>query len=220
MSYHFSHRYFYCGYWWSTWPGTYLTEKQMPCNYWFIAIIHAAWMMNAIPGKVRDRVALLFFLVHGIGHDEWTWIPLFSLCYFHHEKDGNDTRSKHMAHMMDGVIVGRSLTSDALMVFNPQNSQYYELDSYRIDPYRLLAWSILRSNMTGGVSSVCCYKTIIQPLKRSILPERGLNGLIHPQISSLRGRSWIFPSQFLLPKLTCCSLTPSSSTMAPLLLYH
>jgi hypothetical protein len=29
----------------------YLTEKKMPCTFWFYAITHAAWMMNAIPGK-------------------------------------------------------------------------------------------------------------------------------------------------------------------------
>jgi hypothetical protein len=116
----------------------YLTEKQMPCSYWLFAITHTAWMMNAIPGKFIDHLALPFLLVHGIGHDERTWIPLFLLCNFHHEKDGNDAWSKHMAHMMDKVIVGCSPTSNALMVFNPWNSQYYELDSYRIDLYCLL----------------------------------------------------------------------------------
>jgi hypothetical protein len=63
-------------------------------------------MMNAIPRKFRDCLALPFLLVHGIGHDERTWIPLISLCFFHQEKDDNVTWSKHMAHMMDGVIVG------------------------------------------------------------------------------------------------------------------
>jgi hypothetical protein len=115
----------------------YLTKKQMSHNYWFFAITHAAQMMNAIPGKFRDHLALPFLLVHDVGHDERTWIPLFSLCYFHHEKDSNDTRTKLMAHTMDGVIVQRSPTSNALIVFNPQKGQYYEPDSYRIDSYCL-----------------------------------------------------------------------------------
>ena len=38
---------------------------------------------------------------------------------------------------MDGVIIGRSPTSNALLVYNPRNKQYYEPDSYRIDSYRL-----------------------------------------------------------------------------------
>jgi len=91
----------------------YLTEKQMPWAFWFYAIVHAARMMNAIPGKIHGRLASPFLLVHGVGHDERTWVPLFSLCYFHHEKDGDLKRSKHQSHTMDGIISGRSPTSNA-----------------------------------------------------------------------------------------------------------
>jgi hypothetical protein len=94
-------------------------------------------MMNMILGKFKDHLASPFLLVHGIGHNVRTWTPLFSLCYFHHKKDGNNTRAKHMAHMMDGVIVGLSPTSNALIVYNPCNHQYYKPDSYRIDSYWL-----------------------------------------------------------------------------------
>ena len=38
---------------------------------------------------------------------------------------------------MDGIIIGRSPTSNALLVYNPRTKQYYEPDSYRIDSYRL-----------------------------------------------------------------------------------
>jgi hypothetical protein len=103
----------------------YLTEKQMPHNFWFYAITHATRMMNMIPGKFKDRLVLLFMLVHGIGHNIHTWTPLFSLCYLHHEKDCNNTHTKHMIHTMDGVIVGRSPMPNALMVYSPHNRQYY-----------------------------------------------------------------------------------------------
>jgi hypothetical protein len=87
--------------------------------------------MNAIPGKYKDCLASLFLLVHGVGHNECTWIPLFSLCYLHHEKNGTNTHSKHMENTMDGVVIGRSPTSNVLMVYNPRNCQYYKPDSYR-----------------------------------------------------------------------------------------
>jgi hypothetical protein len=38
---------------------------------------------------------------------------------------------------MDGIVIGRSPTLNALMVYNPCNRQYYEPDSYCINPYRL-----------------------------------------------------------------------------------
>jgi hypothetical protein len=94
-------------------------------------------MMNAIPGKIHGRLASPFLLVHGVGHDERTWVPLFSLCYFHYEKDRDLKRSKHQTHTMDGIIIGRSPTSNALLVYNPRNKQYYEPNSYHIDSYRL-----------------------------------------------------------------------------------
>jgi hypothetical protein len=94
-------------------------------------------MMNVIPGKIHGRLASPFLLVHGVGHDERTWIPLFSLCYFHHEKDEDLKRSKHQAHTMDGIIIGCSPTSYALLVYNPRNKQYYKPNSYCIDSYRL-----------------------------------------------------------------------------------
>jgi hypothetical protein len=38
----------------------YLIEKQMPRAFWFYAIIHAARMMNAIPGKIHGHLASPF----------------------------------------------------------------------------------------------------------------------------------------------------------------
>jgi hypothetical protein len=38
---------------------------------------------------------------------------------------------------MDGIIIGHSPTSNALLVYNPPNKQYYEPDYYPIDSYRL-----------------------------------------------------------------------------------
>jgi hypothetical protein len=115
----------------------YLTEKQMPRTFWFYAISHAARMMNAVPGMHLGYLAFPFLFVHGVRHDEQTWIPLFSLCYFHHVHDGNQKRSKHQAHTMDGIVIGRSPTSNALFLYIPWNKQYFEPDSYHLDSYRL-----------------------------------------------------------------------------------
>ena len=114
-----------------------IMEKQMPRSFWFYAVVHAARMMNAIPGRYLGRLVSPFLLVHGIGHDERTWIPIFSIAYFHHEKDRDASRSHHQAHTMDGVVVGRSPTSNALLVYNPWNKKNYEPDSYWLDPYHL-----------------------------------------------------------------------------------
>ena len=97
----------------------YLTEKQMPKNFWYWAILHAARMMNAIPGKYKGKWASPFMLVHGEHPDPRTWPPVFSLCYFHHSKDGSETWSTHMSQTLDGVVLGRCSNSNALLVYNP-----------------------------------------------------------------------------------------------------
>jgi hypothetical protein len=116
---------------------TYLTEKQMPRSFWYYAVKHSARMMNMIPGRYKNKLASPFMLAHGVRQDQRSWLPIFSLCYFHHEKDSNAQRSKTQAHTMDGIIVGRSPTSNAILVYNPRNQRYYEPDIYKIDSYRL-----------------------------------------------------------------------------------
>ncbi len=129
----------------------YLTEKQMPRSFWFYAIVHSAWMMNAIPGKFGGKLATPFFLVHGLGHNERTWFPLFSVCNFHHEKDGNVPHSHCQSHTMDGIAIGCLPTSNAMLVYNPRTKQYYKPNSYRLDPYRLPSLVYPSLNYDGGL---------------------------------------------------------------------
>jgi hypothetical protein len=83
----------------------YLTEKQMPRLFWYYVIKHLALMMNMIPGKYRGKLALPFMLVHGVHPDPRTWLPLFSICYFHHEKYSDASRYKNQPHTLDGIII-------------------------------------------------------------------------------------------------------------------
>ncbi len=115
----------------------YLTEKHMPRSFWFYAFVHSACMMNPIPGKFSGKLASPFLLVHGSGHDERIWFPIFSICYFYHEKDGDVPHSHCQSHTMDGIAIGRSPTSNALLVYNPRTKCYYKPNSYRLDPYCL-----------------------------------------------------------------------------------
>ncbi len=136
----------------------------MPRTFWFFAITHAALMMDAIQGKHSGYLASPFLLVHGVGHNKRTWIPLFSLCYFHHVCNGDQKCSKHQAHTMDGIVIGRSPTSNALLMYNPQNKQYYEPDSYQLDSYRLPTLVYPDVKYNGGLfcSLICNYNPTME----------------------------------------------------------
>ena len=84
----------------------YLTKKQIPQTFWYYTIKHSTRMMNMIPGKYGTKLASPFMLAHGTCPNPRTWLPLFSVCYFHHKKDSNVLRSKTQAHTMDGIVLG------------------------------------------------------------------------------------------------------------------
>ena len=75
---------------------TYLTEKEMPCSFWYYTIKHSAQMMNMIPGHYSGKLTSPSMLIHGVRPVQRIWLPLFSICYSHHEKDttSNISRTK------------------------------------------------------------------------------------------------------------------------------
>ncbi len=199
----------------------YLTKKQMPRAFWFFAITHLAHMMNAISGKYSGWLAFPFLLVHGVRHDKHTWVPLFSLAYFHHEHDGNVQRSKHQAHTMDGIVISHSPTLNALMVYNPCNKKYYKPDSYHLDPYPLPS-PAYPSISTMAVCSSASYMTTIPSLKRSTRQAPMLKGLTPQPICSYQGLLWIYPLLSAFPphlRTAPISCTLSFLTMVPLRLF-
>jgi hypothetical protein len=109
----------------------------MPHIFWFYSITHAVSMTNAILGKFKDCLTSPFLLVHGFAMMS-AHRYLYSLCaIFHHEKDGDQFCLKHQVHTTDGVIIGRSSTSNALLLYNLQNRQHYKPNSYCIGSFQL-----------------------------------------------------------------------------------
>jgi hypothetical protein len=94
-------------------------------------------MMNTIPGKFGGKLASQFLLVYGLEHNEQTWFPLFSICYFHHKKDDIVPLSHCQSHTKDGIAIGHSPMLNAFLVYNLWTKCYNKLDSYSLGPYCL-----------------------------------------------------------------------------------
>ncbi len=120
-----------------------LTKKQMPCSYWFYGITQAAWLMNTIPGKYKDHLALPFLLFHGVGHGERMWILLFHCATSIMKRTVMRPSPNKWPTLWTALSLGRSPTSNALMVFNLWNGHYYEPDSTSLIHIGFLAWCIL-----------------------------------------------------------------------------
>jgi hypothetical protein len=63
---------------------SYLTEKQIPWDFWFHAIQYSACVMKFIIGKVNNALTTPFELIHHSPPDSHLWFPLFLVGYFHH----------------------------------------------------------------------------------------------------------------------------------------
>jgi hypothetical protein len=62
---------------------------------------------------------------------------------------------------MDGIAIGHSPTSNALLVYNPRTKCYYEPDSYCLDPYRLPSSVYPSLKYDGGLfCSLLCNKNV------------------------------------------------------------
>jgi hypothetical protein len=115
----------------------YITEKQVGREFWYFAIRHAAQMMNQVPGRLGRKLTSPFELVHGVKPNANTWFELFSVGYFPHYMDSNETKSKMQAQTMDGIAVGRDELSNTILFYNPINKQYYRPPIYKLDEGRL-----------------------------------------------------------------------------------
>ena len=113
------------------------TVVQIYCTSNIICSCEVHQKMNLILCKCKAKLASPFMLVHGVCPDQRIWLPLFSICYFHHEKDSNAQCSKNQAHTLDSIIIGHSSTSNAILVYNPRNQRHYKLDSYKVNTYHL-----------------------------------------------------------------------------------
>jgi transposase InsO family protein len=131
----------------------YITEKQVGREYWYFAIKHAAHMMNQVPGRLGRKLTSPFELVHGVKPNSSTWFKLFSVGYFPHQNEENETKSKSQAHTMDGIAVGRDELSNTVLFYNPILRQYYRPSIFKLDESRLPVSTFPKSiRFDGGLT--------------------------------------------------------------------
>ena len=94
-------------------------------------------MLNQVPGRLGLKLNTLFELFHNAKPDSKIWLELFSIGYFNHDTDNNESRSKLQAHTLDGITVGRDDRYNSIIFYNPITSTYYLPPALRLDKSRL-----------------------------------------------------------------------------------
>jgi hypothetical protein len=112
----------------------YMSEKQMPRDYWFFAIRQAVLMLNQTPGRLGRKITTPYELVHGVKPDSRTWFELFSIGFFAHDTDlaTNEARTTSQAQTIAGIAVGRDASTNTITFYNPITRTYYRPPSFKL----------------------------------------------------------------------------------------
>jgi hypothetical protein len=137
-----------------------------------------------------EMLASPFLLVHGVGHDERTWFPIFSVCYFHHDRDGDVARLHSQAHTMDGIAVGRSPNPMRFWFTIHGRRNITSLTLIVLIPFDYLL-RFIHHSLTKAVSSAHYTVMPIHSWRKRIHRARESNALTLPHTCSWRVWSWI-----------------------------
>lgn len=113
----------------------YMSEKQMPRDYWFFAIRQAVLMLNQTPGRLGRKLTTPYELVHGVKPDSRTWFELFSVGFFAHDTDlaTNEARTTSQAQTIAGIAVGRDASTNTITFYSPVTRKYYRPPAFKLD---------------------------------------------------------------------------------------
>ena len=112
----------------------FLTDSKMPRKFWFWALRHANFIQNMLPVSYKGVKTTPLELSTGYKSDFRSLISLFSTAYFKHKRDGERERDGiGEAQTMQGIVLGRSMHCDGIIIYAPITQQFYHTNDYKID---------------------------------------------------------------------------------------
>ena len=163
----------------------YITEKQVGREYWYFAIVHAAIMLNQVPGRLNRKLTTPFELVHGCKPDSKTWFELFSIGYFKRETDNSTSRSNTEDQALDGIAVGRDDRTNTIVFYNPLTKSYYRPPAFKLDEGRLPVTNFPKSIKYDGGLTCGLFRNRTDPTPEPFPPGTRVN--VEHNGSTVRG---------------------------------
>jgi len=181
---------------------SFITDMQMPKNFWYWALRHSIQVMNYIPCTVSGISTTPHELVYGIKPDLRILLRLFSTGYFHKLRDNSVHRSGiGTSTSMQGIALGWCRKTDGMIFYSPHSKELYMSSDYKIDEGRhtLTAFNL---HYDGGIfvgqyshntpvsfepypeGTTVSYPTRINPSSNTTTVMRGI--VISVPISSLQ----------------------------------
>ena len=112
----------------------FLTDSKMPRKFWFWALRHANYIQNILPVTYKGVKTTPLELSTGHKPDFRTLMPIFSTAYFKHDRDGERHRDGiGEAQSMQGIVIGRSMHCDGLIIYTPITQKFYHTTDFKLD---------------------------------------------------------------------------------------
>ena len=111
----------------------YLTDKQMPRQYWYWALRHSNRISNIFPLRCDQKITTSHELVFSTKPDYRQLFRLFSTAYLSHQKDNTHPRTATEPHTLQGIAVGFSDKANGMEIYNPSTKQLYTTTVYKLD---------------------------------------------------------------------------------------
>ncbi len=111
----------------------YLTDKQIPRQYWYLALRHSNRISNIFPLCCNNTITTSHELLYGTKPDYRQLFRLFSTAYLSHHKDNTHPRTTAEPHTLQGITVGFSNKANGMEIYNPSTKQLYTTTVYRLD---------------------------------------------------------------------------------------
>jgi hypothetical protein len=121
----------------TTMSRAFITDMQMPRQYWYWALRQSVQVMNCMPCTVEGISTTPHELVYGVKPDLRVLFRMFLVGFFHHLKDGDHhCRGISESKSMQGITLGRCRKSDGMIFYCPHTKRLYTSSDYKLDEGR------------------------------------------------------------------------------------
>jgi hypothetical protein len=115
----------------------FITDMQMPKNFWYWALHQSIQVMNYIPCTVSGVFTTPHELVYGVKPDLRILFHLFSTGYFRKMKDSTLHHSGvSTSTSMQGIALGRYRKTGDMLFYSPHSKEIITSSDYKLDEGR------------------------------------------------------------------------------------
>ena len=148
----------------------YITDKQVDHKFCFYTIHLASAILNQVPGSPGHKFITPFELVYNIKP-----YSCFSICYFDHTADGDESWSNTKSHTLDEFTLVQDKSSNTIIFYSPATQIYYHPPAFCLNKGRFPATKFPSSIKFDYGPTCNIFHKLTDPMSEPIPPGTLVN---------------------------------------------